>query len=269
MKISKISLATFVAVALSFPVAAQQQPGFFVPGSGGGQPQRPAAGAPTAPQRPATAAPAAQPQAQAAPQPIQIPELPALPKVAPPPATVVGVIGLPEIMRGSQAVQAVEREIGARRNRLNEEAAREQQAWRDAQQALANDRARLTPEQLRNRERELQERVNNAQRVFRERNQAIQEAAQAAMNQVDAMLNAIVKQVSESHGMNLVLLRNQVAFHGPEFDITGEIVEQLNKLLATVTIPPEPPAQPLTSTPAPAAAPAATTPPAGRPARGR
>ncbi len=270
MKFSNICLATVFAAALAFPAVAQQQPGFFVPGGGGGQPARPAAPRPAAPavSTPAPQQPGAVAQQPAAPQPeIPIPQLEALPKVAPPPAAVIGVIGVPEIMRASTAAQAIEREIGARRTRLNEEAAREQQAWRDAQQALANDRARLSPEQLRTRERQLQERVNNAQRIFRERNQVIQEAAQKAMGEVERMLIAVIRQVSDSHGMNLVLHRSQVALNVNDFDISEEIATQLNKLLTTVTVPPEPPAQPLTTPAPPAASTPAAPAPGGRPAR--
>ena len=60
--------------------------------------------------------------------------------------------------------------IGARRDKLNQDAQKEQAAWRDLQQALVNDRARLTPAVIRARERALQERITNAQKTFRDRN---------------------------------------------------------------------------------------------------
>jgi Skp family chaperone for outer membrane proteins len=39
--------------------------------------------------------------------------------------------------------------------------------------------------------------------------------------------------------MNLVLHRAQVALNVNEFDITQQVTEQLNKILPSVTIPPE------------------------------
>ncbi len=53
----------------------------------------------------------------------------------------IGVLGIPEIMRASTAAQQVEKTIGERREKLNEDAQKEQAAWREMQQALANERA--------------------------------------------------------------------------------------------------------------------------------
>jgi Skp family chaperone for outer membrane proteins len=168
-----------------------------------------------------------------------IPQLPALPKGAAPPAAVIGVLGVPEVMHDSTAAQQVEKAIGQRRDKLNQDAQKEQAAWRDMQQALANDRGKLSAEQIRTRERELQERITNAQRVFRERNRIIQDAAQYSLAQIERTLIAVIRQVAESRGMNLVLHRAQVALNVNEFDITQQVTEQLNKVLAGVTIPPE------------------------------
>src|SRR5487761_1233300 len=107
------------------------------------------------------------------------------------------------------------------------------------QQSLANDRAKLSPEQVRARERELQERITNAQRQFRERNRIIQEAAQYALGQIEQTLIAVIRQVADSRGMNLVLHRAQVALNVNQFDITEQVAEQLNKILPSVVIPPD------------------------------
>ncbi|MCX7378314.1 MAG: OmpH family outer membrane protein [Alphaproteobacteria bacterium] len=267
------------------PALAQSQD-FFIPGQGrpgaapapGGAARPP--GAQPAPARPPAAAqqPArAADQQQSAdldeaplgqiPMPA-VPELPALPKGTAPPVAAIGVIGLPEVMRASLAAQYADKIIGERREKLNEDAQKEQLLWRDMQQALARDRARLTPDQIRARERELQERITGAQRSFRDRNRIIQEAAQFAINQVQASLVAVIRQVSESRGINLVLHRSQVALNVNEFDISEQVAEELNKILPTVNVPadgvspavpPTPPAAALPPPPAiaaPAAAPA-------------
>jgi len=168
-----------------------------------------------------------------------VPELPALPRGASPPAAVVGVLGVPEVMHASTAAQEIEKVIGARREKLNEDAQKEQTVWRDMQQALAAQRTTLPPDQLRAKEHDLQERITTAQRTFRDRNRVIQEAAQYSLGQIERTLIAVIRQVSESRGMNLVLHRSQVALNVNEFDITEQVVEQVNKVLVSVNIPPE------------------------------
>jgi len=142
------------------------------------------------------------------------------------------------------------------------------------QQALANDKAKLTADAIRGRERELQERITNAQRQFRDRNRIIQEAAQYALAQIERTLIAVIRQVAEARGMNLVLHRAQVALNVNQFDITDEVAEQLNKIMPTVIIPPDgvspstlaPPAAKAPEKPAAAATPAPAPAPVAAPA---
>jgi Skp family chaperone for outer membrane proteins len=178
-----------------------------------------------------------------------IPELPALPRVAPPPTPVIGVMGVPEVMRASTAAQTVDRVIGERRQRLSEDFQKEQAAWHDLQQTLTSQRGTMSPEQIRTKERELQDRITTAQQSFRERNRIIQEAAQASASQIERVLVAVIRQVADSHGMNLVLHREQVALNISDFDITEQVAAQLNKIMPSVDIAPD-------SAATPAAAPA-------------
>jgi Skp family chaperone for outer membrane proteins len=255
-----------LALPLAAPSPAAAQQDFFIPGQSkqaapGPSTRLPPRRAPAPPARveppppppppvspgPLSAAPEGQELPQAQQQLPPPPELPPLPKGASPPAAVIGVMGVPEVMRASSAAQQVEKIIGERREKLNVDAQKEQAVWRDMQQALVNDRGKLSAEQARARERELQERITNSQRTFRERGRIIQEAAQYALGQIERTLISVIRQVAESRGMNLVLHRQQVALNVNEFDITDQVAEQMNKILPTVIIPPdgvEPPTVP-------------------------
>ncbi len=279
---ARLLTATLFAAGLGaapLPALAQQQgQGYFIPGQPKAQApsravrQAPArraapAPAPVIPPPPADIPTAAKaPPQQALPPP---PNLPQLPKGLAPPAAVIGVIGVPEVMRASSAAQQIEKTIGERRQKLNDDAQKEQTAWRDMQQALVNDRGKLSADQVRARERQLQERITNSQRIFRERGRIIQEAAQYALAQIERTLIAVIRQVADSRGMNLVLHRQQVALNVNEFDITQEVTDQMNKIMPSVIIPPagvEPPTIPpvppasVTLPPAPKGAAAASAP---------
>jgi Skp family chaperone for outer membrane proteins len=266
MKRSLLALAlSALASAWFLPQAAAQKQDYFVPHRPAPAPARPAPRPAPPPQAPAMSPPAQEEQQQVqAPMP-PVPELPALPRGPTPPAAVIGVIGVPDVMRASTAAQQVDKVIGERREKLNADAQKEQQQWRELQQKLVNDRSKLSPEQVRTRERELQERITKAQRDFQGRGRIIQEATQYGLNQIQASLIAVIRQVAESRGMNLVMHRQQVALNVNEFDITDQVTEALNKLLPSVVIPPDGvspnAAPPAAQAPAPAAPkPAATAP---------
>ena len=272
--LGRMSLALAMAgTLLTAPIAmAQQDPGFFVPPGGQrpqGQPARPPQGQPSA-QRP--------PQGQ--PQPGQRPagrtEAPApLPPGQPPPAAVIGIVDSPEVQRVSAAFNQVREEIERRRTRLNDELQREQNGWREAQQALAGERAGLQAEVLRLRERELQDRITDSQRIFRNRSQAIEQAAQAALVEIEQALGTVIRLVAQSRNVNIMLPRPLVIMNEPAFDLTEEIAQQFNRNLPRVTIqaesdgrnPPTPPAAAAGARPAgaPAGAPAGGLPAATAP----
>jgi Skp family chaperone for outer membrane proteins len=231
--------------------APGQNPAWFVPGQA--HPAAPARPSPR-PGAPSAAAPAqaigpegTTPDADqpgATPQQIQVvlppaPEVPPIPKGNPPPAAVIGIISVPDVMRASTAYLAVDKELGARRQKLNEDAQKEQSALRDLGQALANDRGKLTSAQISAKERELQDRIAESRRKFADRNRIIQEAGQYALAQIERTLRVVVQQVAVAHGMNLVLHGPQAALYLPEFDITAEVVSNLNKVQPVVTIPPD------------------------------
>lgn len=269
-----IAIAALAAALLAQPVSAQQQsnPGWFVPGQGQpprAQPQaqqRPPA-RPAEPQPVGDADPGAEGPPPISPQQLQVmlppaPEVPPIPKGTPPPAAVIGVLSVPDVLRISTAYQQADKELGVRRQKLNEDAQKEQIALRDLGQAFASQRAKLTPDQIRAKEREYQNRINESRRKFGDRERIIREAGQYVMAQIDRMLEIIAHQVATSRGVNVVLNRAQLLGTTPEFDLTPQVVEVLNQVLPTVVIPPDgvsplAMAQQLSASPKPDAAPAA------------
>lgn len=240
----------------SGPALAQQNQEWFVPGQGGQRPQ----GQQQQQQRP----PQQQGQQQQRPPQGQPARPAALPAGTPPPTAVIGIVDIPEIQRLSTAFNQVREEIERRRTRLNDDLQREQNGWREAQQALSVQRTQLTPDQIRARERELQDRITDSQRIFRNRSQAIEQAAQQSLMQIEEALAGVVRQVAASRSVNIVVPRPLVIMNDPGFDLTEEVAQQFNRTLRQVTIAPDSDG---TTPPAPPTPPARPAAPAQQPRR--
>jgi Skp family chaperone for outer membrane proteins len=226
----------------------QQNPGWFVPSQ-----QRPAAspgrstGAPARAAAPADGAeePVVPSDQQGVPsQQIQVqlppaPEIPPIPKGPPTPSAIVGVVSIPDALRVSTAYQQADKAFTERHKQLDEDAQKEQVTLRDLGQQLANERGKLTPEQIRQKERDLQDRVTESRRKFGERNRVIQEAGQYVMAQINRTLEQVVQQVALARGINVVLNRAQVLGTTADFDLTPQVVQVLNKVLPAVVVPPD------------------------------
>ena len=169
-----------------------------------------------------------------------IPTPPSIPKAAPPPAAVIGIINVQGVMQLSSANQEIQQTLGARRDRLAQAVQREEAAWRGEQQKLQAQARTLTSDQIQLRERHLQERRAKDQRDFGNQARIIQEAAQVAFHQIERELeegNGIIAQVAASHSMNLIMHGEQVVLHVGGQDITEEVAMRLNKVLPHVFIP--------------------------------
>ncbi len=243
-RVTKFFFATAIILAVGAPAAfAQSSPGYFIPPAagtapGGSAPPVTHHQAPPAAPMSGTAAAADAADAQAQPQLPAIPTLPKLPQEAPPPAAVIGVLSVPEVMQKSTAAEGVQQIIQQRREKLAQEAQKDQQGWEQEQAKITADRSKLTDAQVEAKEKALQNEIAAAQTSFRARDQAIQNSAQVALGQIESVLIAVIRQVSEARGMNLVLHREQVALNINAFDITADVAAQLNKLLPSVQVPP-------------------------------
>ena len=142
---------------------------------------------------------------------------------APEPAAVVEAVPDPVPAQDNSEVIELIRSLQAQVDALSKPAPEAESPVSEGEnEALATLQGELEElrQQAENRERELQDRITNAQKQFRDRNRIIQEAAQVALAQIERTLIAVIRQVSESRGMNLVLHRAQVALNINEFDIT-------------------------------------------------
>lgn len=189
---------------------------------------------------PPAAQPGVPPGTQAVPQQKlpPIPQLPALPPEQSPPTTISGVLSAHEVMQLSTAAQGVEKIINARRQKLATEAQADQRKWEAEQKTILGEKAKLSKPVLAAREHTLRKEIEQAQVEFHNRNLAIEVSARTALGKIEATLIAVIRQVAQAHGMNLVLHRSQVVLAQPGFDISKEIATRLNKILPSVAVPP-------------------------------
>ena len=169
---------------------------------------------------------------------MKLPNVPALPAEPAPPTAVIGVLSVPEVLQHSTAAQGVQQVIQQRQAALAKDARAARDKIQSEQQVIMAERGKLSDSGLEKKEQALQNEVAATQTKFQERNEAIQVSGQQALQEIEGMLAAIVRQEAEAHGMNLILHREQVVLNVAAFDITDETTKELNKLLPHVTVPP-------------------------------
>ncbi|MGC8477618.1 MAG: OmpH family outer membrane protein, partial [Acetobacteraceae bacterium] len=179
-------LALLFSALLAAPALAQQHPAWFIPG------QHP----PAVPGRVRPAAaeahgPAAEAAAPVTPLELKLPPAPTVPPVPRglmPPAAVLGVLSVPDVLHASTAYQKADKILSERRQHLNEDAQKEQAELRHLGQQFATERPKMTPAQIHAREAALRNRIAASRLRFEDRGRIIQEQGQFALAQIQRTL---------------------------------------------------------------------------------
>lgn len=180
-------------------------------------------------------APAQQQQRPAAPAPQQ--QAPA-PKAQPlpPKGTQIVVVDAGGVERSATAFLAIRTQHERQRQSLQTEAAKIETDLKNAEQELARQRSILSPEAFTQRRRDFEKRVNDAQQSINSRRRDLDEAANAAHQRVVRALIEVVGEVVNEHDYQIVMSSAQTFLFRPQLDITGEVVQRLNKKMPTMTV---------------------------------
>ena len=149
----------------------------------------------------------------------------------------VAVLDLPIILRDSTAAQGVRTQIEGVRQRFQQELATQEQALQAEGQALETQRATMTAEQIQLKQQEISQKIQQLRQQSELRRQQLEEAFNGAMDQVRQSVIQILTEIAQARGFTLVLNKSTVLLSANEYDITPEVLTQLNSRLPSVQVP--------------------------------
>jgi outer membrane protein len=183
---------------------------------------------------PAPSAPAAQPAPQ------RPAAAPVLPQALPPKGTFVVVLDNTAVEREGKAFQSVRAQHDKALAGQQVEVTKMESELRTADQDLAKQRTVLSPEAYGDRRRDLERRFTDAQQLVQNRRRDIDQAAGEAYNKVVGGMLEVVAGLAQDNDYKIVLSRAQVIVSEKALDITGEVIQRLDKKLPSmaVSVPP-------------------------------
>lgn len=149
----------------------------------------------------------------------------------------VAVLDLPIILRDSTAAQGVRTQIEGVRQRFQQELAQQEQALQAEGQTLETQRATMTAEQIQLKQQEINQKIQQLRQQSELRRQQLEEAFNGAMDQVRQSVIQILTEIAQARGFTLVLNKSTVLLSANEYDITAEVLTQLNSRLPSVQVP--------------------------------
>ena len=149
----------------------------------------------------------------------------------------LGVVDLNEITRKSLMSKDIARQIDAKRRGFRDEIKNEEEKLRLDNDELQKQRILLSPEVLQEKFRALQQRQTALQRKVQQRNQEFIRLRSFATREFEKERAKAVMDVSKKHNFTLVIRQREVVVRADFLDITGLVLETLNKRKTKFNIP--------------------------------
>jgi len=149
----------------------------------------------------------------------------------------LGVVDLNEITRKSLMSKDIARQIDSKRRAFRNEIKNEEEKLRLDNDELQKQRVLLSPEVLQEKFRALQQRQTALQRKVQQRNQEFIRLRSFATREFEKERVKAVMDVTKKHKFTLVIRRREVVVRADFLDITGLVLETLNKRKTKFSIP--------------------------------
>lgn len=154
----------------------------------------------------------------------------------PPPAPVILIVDLKEILTDSKAAKGVQSVIGQQYNTYSKEVAQQEDELQKERNDLERQRTVLAPDAFSLRARELQQRYDDLDHVVQTRRQTLQQSLDEAMTKVRNAALEVVAGIVQERRANLVIEKQAVVFEAEGLDVTQETIARLDQKLPSVTV---------------------------------
>ena len=152
------------------------------------------------------------------------------------PAPVIAIIDIQHVLQDSLAAKSVQKQLDAQRAKFQGETESEENELRKAEEELGKSRDKIAANLYADREQQLRQRFLTVERHVESRRKLLEDAFTDSMNTVRTNLLEIVQATAKSHGANMVLVKQQALWSDPAFDVTEEVLTQLNKTLPQLAV---------------------------------
>ena len=148
----------------------------------------------------------------------------------------IGVVDFEKIERVAESSRSIQTQIKEIGKGLQTQFAQSENELRQAQQDLLNKQALLSPDAFQEERRKFEQKFIKSKQSAQKQQQNLQRAHIRAQDQLKRKLAEIILKFSSDNGYTLVLKRSQTAIVAAKFDITDQIITELNKQMPSVKV---------------------------------
>lgn len=160
------------------------------------------------------------------------------------PVPVPLVVDLEGVLEHSKAGQSVTEQLTAHNKVFEKEHVRQEEKLKQMQQDLQQQRSTLAQDAFEQKYNEFQQSVRQWQQAEQLNEQALGQATEVAREKTLGVIKDIIGKIVLERHANLVLLKSAVPFYASAYDISQDVLDQLDDKLPTLKVVVPKPAAP-------------------------
>ncbi len=161
---------------------------------------------------------------------------PAVQAQKPPPAPVIIIVDMNQIMREAKAAKDVQAQLEKEQAAYTKEIAQKEGELKSMQDELDRQRMAMAPEVLNEKSREFQQRYAILDREVQTKRQAMQQILNDAIAKIEGAALQIVADIAKERNANMVVNRAALFYLADGLDITAEVTRRLDQKLPALAL---------------------------------
>lgn len=148
----------------------------------------------------------------------------------------VAIVDIQRIVQESLAAKDIQKQIEAKRTAYQKEIDAREDTLRNTDKELSEQRNILAPDAFEQKVKDFRTEVAETQRDVQAKKVQLDRAFANAMTEVQKVVVEIVSELSKKDGFSIAIPASQVLYYKDKYDISSQILEQLNKRLPSVQV---------------------------------
>lgn len=152
------------------------------------------------------------------------------------PALAIGIVDMSVILSKAKAYAQLRQEMDKRSQALQADVDKMEQEFTKQRDDLGRQQTLLSPESFKQRQEEFQKKFMTQAQSFDERRAGLRTTSEKATGEIQRKLAEVAASVAQARNMNLVITGTTVLYAIRGFDVTEDVLKQLDEKLPRVTI---------------------------------
>ena len=148
----------------------------------------------------------------------------------------IATLDIVQLLKDSKAALSMKDLLTVVAKKYSEEDQKKQKEIQKQEEELLRQKSTLTPEAFLDRKNSFEKKVIEFNKNSSAKRKALAIAEKDAITKIEAAVEKIVKQISDTDKITAVVRKTAIILSDPSLDITQKVVDELNKKLSSVSI---------------------------------